>query len=144
MTADLDRVPVRECGEPLVAVPWALLLEPGRPVLLRAGLVQRLADAARLLESPGRLAVVEGYRPSSPQDTGGAVVVTLADAAADERSGLDEALRARGLVAHPGRKRLWSHGDRYWALATGVDDARYGPVGAVGEPVPALVALGAG
>jgi hypothetical protein len=57
-------VPVRECGEPLEAVPWALLLRPGLPVLLRAGVVQRLADAARLLLASRRLAVVEGYRPS--------------------------------------------------------------------------------
>jgi hypothetical protein len=135
-------VPVRECGEPLVAVPWALLLEPGQPVLLRAGVVQRVADAARLLSS-GRLAVVEGYRPSGPQRTGGAVVVTLADAATDDRTELDEALRTVGLAAHPAREGLWSHGDRYWALVTGAGHARYGPIG-VGEPVPALVAFGAG
>lgn len=135
-------VPVRECGEPLVAVPWALLLEPGQPVLLRAGVVQRVADAARLLSS-GRLAVVEGYRPAGPQNTGGAVVVTLADAATDDRTELAEALRSLGLVAHPGREGLWSHGDRSWALATRAEHARYGAID-VGEPVPALVAFGAG
>jgi hypothetical protein len=142
MTADLDRVPVRECGEPLVAVPWALLLEPGRPVLLRAGVVQRLADAARVL-FPIRLVVVEGYLPAGPQGTGGAAVVTIADGT-DDGTVLAGALRACGLAPHPGRAGLWSHGDRSWALATGADHARYGPVGAGGEPVPALVALGAG
>src|SRR4051794_22182756 len=105
----MNRVPVRECGEPLVAVPWALLLEPGRPVLLRAGLVQRLADAARVL-SPSRLAVVDGYEPSGVRSTGGAVVVTLADAA-DEGPVLAEALQAAGLVEQGGS---WSYGDRYW------------------------------
>jgi hypothetical protein len=134
MTADLDRAPVRECGEPLVAVPWALLLEPGRPVLLRAGVVQRLADAARLL-SPSRLAVAAGYRPTGVRATGGAVVVT------GDLPALAEELRSVGFVPHRRPEGLWSHGDRYWALVTGAEHARYGPID-VGEPVPALVAWG--
>lgn len=60
-----------------------------------------------------------------------------------DRDALAEALQATGLVAHPGEGQLWSFGDRHWALATGTEYARYGPVGAVGEPVAALVALGA-
>ncbi|MGY1806346.1 hypothetical protein ACI8AF_03170 [Blastococcus sp. SYSU D00669] len=144
MTADLDQVPVRERGEPLVAVPWALLRRPGRPVLLRAGVVQRLADAARLLPTSRRLMVVGGYRPTGVRATGGAVVVTLDDLRASaDRALLADALSATGFVAHPGEGQLWSVGDSYWAAVTGAECARYGPVGAVGEPVPALVALGA-
>jgi hypothetical protein len=137
MTADVDEVPVRECGEPLVAVPWALLLQPGVPVLLRAGVVQRLADAARL--SSG-LAVVEGYLPAGPQRSGGMVVVNAAEA--EDLAALAEALRTVGFVRHRGG--LWSHGDRSWASVTGADHARYGPVGVMAEPVAALVTLDAG
>ncbi|GIF77753.1 M15 family metallopeptidase [Asanoa siamensis] len=41
---------------------------------------------------------------------------------------LGAALRSAGFVNYPTEWWHWSFGDRYWALATGADRTRYGPV----------------
>lgn len=61
-------IPVHESGEPLVAVPEHLLLDPARPAVVRRGVLHRLGDAAApLLRSGRRLAVVEGHRSAAAQ-----------------------------------------------------------------------------
>ncbi|MFC0505411.1 M15 family metallopeptidase [Micromonospora costi] len=44
------------------------------------------------------------------------------------RTVLGAALLAAGLVNYPTEWWHWSYGDRYWALSTGADRTRYGPV----------------
>jgi D-alanyl-D-alanine dipeptidase len=46
--------------------------------------------------------------------------------ARDNRRLLGDALTATGLVNYPTEWWHWSYGDRYWALATGVEHAIYG------------------
>jgi D-alanyl-D-alanine dipeptidase len=41
---------------------------------------------------------------------------------------LSTALTAAGMVNYPTEWWHWSFGDRYWALSTGADSTRYGPV----------------
>ncbi|MFI6760701.1 M15 family metallopeptidase [Micromonospora sp. NPDC050417] len=41
---------------------------------------------------------------------------------------LSAALSAAGMVNYPTEWWHWSFGDRYWALSTGADSTRYGPV----------------
>ncbi|MFN8074687.1 MAG: M15 family metallopeptidase [Kineosporiaceae bacterium] len=62
-------MPVQECGEPLVALPPRLTEVRAAvhlPVLVRAEVAARLAEAARRLPRGVRLAVVEGWR--DPRD----------------------------------------------------------------------------
>jgi len=49
-----------------------------------------------------------------------------ADARANRRTLID-AMSAAGFVNYPSEWWHWSYGDRYWALVTGPDHARYGP-----------------
>jgi D-alanyl-D-alanine dipeptidase len=71
----LARVPIRECGEPLVEFlvrcPALLLDRPrydyARATLLRAGVVDRLCRAAARLPEGFRLSVIEGWRDPEHQ-----------------------------------------------------------------------------
>ena len=70
--ADLDRVPIVECGEPLVDLRTACPnVEVGaRPIYLRSGVAQRLNEAQTWLEThcPGyRLRVGDAYRSPDKQ-----------------------------------------------------------------------------
>lgn len=67
---------------------------------------------------------------ASPEESDGACYTHAANIgarAAELRSLLGTALTATGLVNHPTEWWHWSYGDRYWALTTGVQAARYGP-----------------
>ncbi|RGC68614.1 D-alanyl-D-alanine dipeptidase [Micromonospora sp. MW-13] len=52
----------------------------------------------------------------------------ISPAARRNRIILGAALLAAGLVNYPTEWWHWSYGDRYWALSTGADRTRYGPV----------------
>lgn len=73
----LSRIPIRECGEPLVPFleecPLLLLDRPRyayeRVPLLRAGVVERLCNAAERLLPDFRLSVIEGWRDIEMQRT---------------------------------------------------------------------------
>jgi zinc D-Ala-D-Ala dipeptidase len=68
---ELARVPVRECGEPLVdflkACPGLILAQPifeyTRATLVRQGVAERLNQAMAALPKGFRLGIVEGWRP---------------------------------------------------------------------------------
>ncbi|WP_433856172.1 nitrilase-related carbon-nitrogen hydrolase [Streptomyces kronopolitis] len=67
---------------------------------------------------------------ASPEESDGACYTGAPDltpAARAHRRVLRAALTAAGLVNYPTEWWHWSYGDRYWALATGADHARYGP-----------------
>ncbi|MFI5593375.1 M15 family metallopeptidase [Amycolatopsis sp. NPDC051758] len=151
----IARVPIRDCGEPLVDVrASAPLSVAGPPVHLRYGVVERLVTAQSLLPRTVRLLIVDGHRPATrptvaPHPTGGAVDITLSDRHAVDpaaatlptcctgivpppadrtRQMLTSALTAVGLVAYPTRWWHWSYGDRYWAFVTQAAHSRYGPL----------------
>jgi D-alanyl-D-alanine dipeptidase len=72
--ARVAAVPVQECGEPLVDVRDALLVDDrknedsaGAEVHLRRGVLDRLLEAQALLPGGLRLLFVEGYRPPAIQ-----------------------------------------------------------------------------
>ncbi len=68
---------------------------------------------------------------ATPEQSGGAcyfAATGISRAARCHRDLMAEALTAAGLVNYPTEWWHWSHGDRYWALATGADAALYGPV----------------
>lgn len=72
--ARVAAVPVQECGEPLVDVRHALLVDDrkdedsaGAEVHLRRGVLDRLLEAQALLPVGLRLLFVEGYRPPALQ-----------------------------------------------------------------------------
>lgn len=74
--SELIRIPIRECGEPLVPLPFsgALYWAPEHPVfdylrfqLARQSVADMLAAAAASLPRRIRLAVVEGWRPPQIQ-----------------------------------------------------------------------------
>jgi D-alanyl-D-alanine dipeptidase len=132
-----DRIPVRECGEPMVdvraAAPLRVVAGPG--VRLRAGVVDRLVVAQSLLPRDLRLLIVAGHvQPGGDpvsHTTGAAVDLILyidASPVAQCREPLTEALTAAGFVATTGWWH-WSYGDREWARSTGARQARYGPTG---------------
>lgn len=74
---ELDAVRIEECGEPLVdflALAPSLVFAPAHPIfefprvpLLREGVAQMLAEAARNVPDGLRLQIVEGYRPIAVQ-----------------------------------------------------------------------------
>jgi len=67
---------------------------------------------------------------ASPEESGGKCYTDHPDveaAAAANRAVLGGALRAAGFVNYPTEWWHWSYGDRYWAMATGVPEALYGP-----------------
>ncbi|MFC7303546.1 M15 family metallopeptidase [Streptomyces monticola] len=67
---------------------------------------------------------------ASPEDSEGACYTqapNIGDRARANRTTLAAALTAAGLVNYPTEWWHWSYGDRYWALLTGAEAARYGP-----------------
>lgn len=54
--------------------------------------------------------------------------VSISDAARANRRVLGEALSEVGMINYPTEWWHWSFGERYWALQTGSDRTRYGPV----------------
>jgi len=140
-------IPVEDCGEPLVDVSTGAFLKidprkadgAGNWLLLRAGLVTRLAHAASLLPEGLYLLHIEGYRPPELQaHYFTAYLEQLADngcyteapnisrAARANRDILTGAMSAAGLVNYPTEWWHWSFGDRYWALTTGHPSAIHG------------------
>lgn len=67
---------------------------------------------------------------ASPEDSEGAcyTAAPVGSEARRHRDLLGEALGAAGLVNYPTEWWHWSFGDRYWALLTEADTARYGPI----------------
>ena len=68
---------------------------------------------------------------ATPEQSGGACYFGSTAISADARAHrevLAEALGAAGLVNYPTEWWHWSFGDRFWALATGVEHAVYGPM----------------
>ncbi|WP_406119215.1 M15 family metallopeptidase [Streptomyces sp. NBC_00989] len=70
--ARVAAIPVEECGEPLVDVSGALLVDDrkndsGAELHLRQGVLDRLLEAEALLPDGLRLLFVEGYRPPALQ-----------------------------------------------------------------------------
>jgi D-alanyl-D-alanine dipeptidase len=68
---------------------------------------------------------------ASPEQSGGACYThhpSVGGQARRNRATLAEALRAAGLVNYPTEWWHWSHGDRYWAMATSAPSAIYGAV----------------
>lgn len=132
------RVPVVECGEPLVDLREQDVLRihpqaPAGPVFVRWALLDRLITAQTLLPARIKLLVRQGFRARDPaHSAGGAVDLGLctSDGAEVDPSphwnDLAKSLRAVGLVDHPKQPRHWSYGDRYWAHRTGAPAARYG------------------
>ncbi|WP_216588326.1 M15 family metallopeptidase [Streptomyces brasiliscabiei] len=67
---------------------------------------------------------------ASPEESDGACYTGadgISAGARAHRETLGAALTAAGLVNYPTEWWHWSHGDRYWALATGAPAALYGP-----------------
>lgn len=68
---------------------------------------------------------------ASPEQSAGACYTAagnIDDTARTHRGILGAALGEAGFVNYPTEWWHWSHGDRYWALATGAAAACYGPV----------------
>jgi D-alanyl-D-alanine dipeptidase len=144
----MARVPIRECGDALVDVEASgQLLVATSPTYRRLGVVERLVTAQSLLPRTARLLITEGYTRTdpapaavAPHPTGGAVDLTLLDAAAatctaatppppeSTRQLLAAALTAAGLVNFPTQWWHWSYGDRFWAFVTQAPHSRYGPL----------------
>jgi D-alanyl-D-alanine dipeptidase len=128
------RIPVVECGEPLVEVCGHHALRAIGTILVRLSLVDRLVTAQTLLPARIRLLVHQGYRAADPAHAAGAAVdlgLCTVDGARSETppdwDDLVHALRIVGLVNHPTQLRHWSYGDRYWAHKTGAAAAPFGP-----------------
>ncbi|MBL1097382.1 M15 family metallopeptidase [Streptomyces coffeae] len=67
---------------------------------------------------------------ASPEESDGACYTDAPGIGAQARANrriLADALTAVGMVNYPTEWWHWSYGDRYWALATGQDQALYGP-----------------
>ncbi|WP_327368975.1 M15 family metallopeptidase [Streptomyces sp. NBC_01217] len=67
---------------------------------------------------------------ASPEVSKGACYTAACNIGSEARRNrqiLTEALTGVGLVNYPTEWWHWSYGDRYWALATGADNAIYGP-----------------
>ena len=67
---------------------------------------------------------------ATPEESCGACFTdhpALGENAKRNRAILAAALRAEGFVNYPTEWWHWSYGDRYWAMATGVPGAIYGP-----------------
>lgn len=68
---------------------------------------------------------------ATPEQSGGACYFAAEQIGPDARAHRDllaRVLGAVGLVNYPTEWWHWSHGDRYWALLTGAEAARYGAV----------------
>ena len=117
-----NRIPIQECGEPLLELPAPLLrLEPhpyaalgapygreGSPFRLRSGVITRLLEAeARLQrEQPAwRLAIFDAWRPVAVQH----YMVEHAIQQECRRAGVDRR------QASPARERLIAEVGRFWA-----------------------------
>lgn len=103
------RIPVIECGEPLVDLRDHEALRAAGMICLRLSLVDRLVTAQTLLPARVKLLVCQGYRATDPAHAAGAAV---------------------DLAFHPTESRHWSYGDPYWAHKTGAAVARFGPCSA--------------
>lgn len=69
---------------------------------------------------------------TNPEDSAGLCYTDHPDvprAARGARTALGNAMRRAGFVNYPTEWWHWSHGDRYWAMATGASHAYYGPIG---------------
>lgn len=67
---------------------------------------------------------------ANPEESDGACYTAAPGIPAEARARrrvLGEALSAAGFVNYPTEWWHWSYGDRYWALATGAEQALYGP-----------------
>jgi D-alanyl-D-alanine dipeptidase len=64
-----------------------------------------------------------GAEASCPMEAAG-----ISDTARRHRQLLAAAMGGAGFVNYPPEWWHWSYGDRYWALATGAENALYGPV----------------
>ncbi|GAB3136610.1 M15 family metallopeptidase [Micromonospora sonneratiae] len=68
---------------------------------------------------------------ATPVQSANACFTGSPDISAEARRNRDilgTALRAAGMVNYPTEWWHWSYGDRYWALSTGADQTRYGPI----------------
>ncbi|GAB2922846.1 M15 family metallopeptidase [Micromonospora polyrhachis] len=68
---------------------------------------------------------------ANPVESANACFTGSPDISAEARRNRDllgAALRSAGMVNYPTEWWHWSFGDRYWALSTGADQTRYGPV----------------
>lgn len=142
-------IPIRDCGEPLQALPPALLrLEPhpyqqlgapygagGDPFRLRSGVVQRLLQAQEALQARHpvwRLAIFDAWRPLAVQR----FMVDHALAEACARQGVDVAL------ASPQRQRIAEIVGRFWAPPS--EDPATPPPHSTGAAVDLTLATAAG
>ena len=128
------RIPVIECGEPLVDLRDHEALRAAGTVCVRLSLVDRLVTAQTLLPARVKLLVCQGYRATDPAHAAGAAVdlglCTIDGEPVEARHDWGEMVRALqmvGLVNHPTESRHWSYGDLYWAHKTGAATARFGP-----------------
>ncbi|HZM77631.1 MAG TPA: hypothetical protein VFC19_18080 [Candidatus Limnocylindrales bacterium] len=128
------RIPVIECGEPLVNLGGQEAVRAVDVVYVRLSLVDRLVTAQTLLPARVKLLVRQGYRANEPAHAAGAAVdLGLCTIDGDPlETGHDWrdlvlALQTVGLVNHPTEPRHWSYGDPYWAFKTGAAAARFGP-----------------
>lgn len=90
-----------------------------------------------LADAHGRELDLGTQMNASPEESGGACYTDfpdIAEQARRHREILRSALTAAGLVNYPTEWWHWSYGDRYWALATGIGAALYGPLNGFGEP----------
>ncbi|MFB9397921.1 M15 family metallopeptidase [Streptomyces echinatus] len=84
-----------------------------------------------LADADGRELDLGTRMNATPEESAGACYThadSISDGARAHRHTLSSALTSAGLVNYPTEWWHWSYGDRYWALLTGADVARYGPV----------------
>ncbi|MGW8633996.1 M15 family metallopeptidase [Streptomyces sp. NPDC055793] len=82
-----------------------------------------------LMSSDGRELDMGTRVNATPEESGGTCYTDAPDVAPgarDNRRMLGDALTAAGFVNYPTEWWHWSYGDRYWAHATGAENAIYG------------------
>lgn len=128
------RIPVVECGEPLIDLSEQEALRIVDAVCVRLSVLDRLVTAQTLLPARVKLLVCQGYRAGVPEHAAGAAVdlglCTNDGEPVEDGHDWGELVRALhtvGLVNHPVEWRHWSYGDPYWAFKTGAAVARFGP-----------------
>ncbi|MDT9592660.1 M15 family metallopeptidase [Nocardioides zeae] len=85
-----------------------------------------------LVDAAGRLLDLGTPIDATPEQSGGRCYFDapgISPRARAHRALLAAVLTPEGFVNYPTEWWHWSHGDQYWALATGVGAAMYGPVG---------------
>ncbi|MEV0505540.1 M15 family metallopeptidase, partial [Streptomyces spectabilis] len=83
-----------------------------------------------LADADGRELDLGTRMNADPEESEGACytdALNISARARAHRELLGSVLTAAGLVNYPTEWWHWSYGDRYWALLTGADAARYGP-----------------